>query len=267
MGHRGAPTRWFAIPSRLMEFETPTQLAGRLKLGREEFAQRLLTSLILHAPYPKWNTPTPPGSSGLAFLERVHELSFPGTSGPDSNASFIDEFELAPRTETEKGGSPDYCVFWASTVWMIELKTERASHRAEQIPSYFELARHHHPDRSIALTYLTPPMPHEYSPPPWGTYAHLSWIDTLPIIRSVWSDPRDPGQRGVVHGLCELIEGLDSSPAAWRRGSTTRRTKRRQHGPTHPRKVWTSQHRPRRTDLSGPSTNDSVASTNSWSSV
>lgn len=36
-----------------MALETPAQLFGRLKLGREEFCQRLLTSLLLGAPYPK----------------------------------------------------------------------------------------------------------------------------------------------------------------------------------------------------------------------
>jgi hypothetical protein len=39
-----------------MTFETPAQLLARLRLGREEFCQRLLTSLILHGPYPRWNT-------------------------------------------------------------------------------------------------------------------------------------------------------------------------------------------------------------------
>lgn len=34
-------------------FEDPASLLGRLKLGREEYCQRLLTMLILDGPYPR----------------------------------------------------------------------------------------------------------------------------------------------------------------------------------------------------------------------
>lgn len=40
---------------RAMRDEDPAALAGRLRLGREEFCQRLLTTLILGGTYPKWN--------------------------------------------------------------------------------------------------------------------------------------------------------------------------------------------------------------------
>lgn len=155
-----------------VEFETPTQLVRRLRLGREEFAQRLLTSLILHAPYPKWNTPNIPGDAGRRFLEQVHALSFPEAEPPGGTTYFVDEFELAPRHELERGGSPDYCVLWDAHLWMIELKTERASHRADQIPAYFDLARHHHPDREVSLSYLTPTGTRKFADPPWASYAH-----------------------------------------------------------------------------------------------
>ena len=76
--------------------ETPQQLAGRLHLGREELCQRLLTSLILHAPYPRWNARSPVSAPGLAFLERLRELS--GFGGwPDGEVRFVDEFELPRR--------------------------------------------------------------------------------------------------------------------------------------------------------------------------
>ena len=41
-------------------------------------------------------------------------------------------------------------------LWIIELKTERGSHRSGQVESYFELGRHHYPDFRVDLTYLTP---------------------------------------------------------------------------------------------------------------
>ncbi|GGO26786.1 hypothetical protein [Microbispora bryophytorum] len=43
-----------------MATEDPLRLLGRLRLGREEYCQRLLTMLILGGPYPKnpfLNTP------------------------------------------------------------------------------------------------------------------------------------------------------------------------------------------------------------------
>ena len=37
--------------------EDPVRLLGRLRLGREEYCQRLLTMLILAGPYPSWTIP------------------------------------------------------------------------------------------------------------------------------------------------------------------------------------------------------------------
>ena len=94
-----------------MEFETPRALLGRLELGREEFCQRLLTTLILHAPYPRWNTRSVPGPAGLTFLRELYARSF-GGDWPGDDLLFVDEFELPPRNEGEKGGAPDYAVLW-----------------------------------------------------------------------------------------------------------------------------------------------------------
>ena len=84
----------------------------------------------------------------------------------------MDEFELLARHDGEKGGAPDYAVLWPERLWLIELKTEKGSHRATQIPSYFELGRHHHPGCSVDLLYVTPPMTYSYEPPDeWGRYS------------------------------------------------------------------------------------------------
>lgn len=196
----------------IVEYETPRQLANRLKIGREEFCQRLLTTLILHAPYPSWNARSKPSERGVLFLRGLWKLS--GLDEwPGDDILFVDEFELKPRTDDEKGGAPDYAVLWDDGVWMVELKTEVASHQPTQIPGYFELARHHHRNAQLDLTYLTPPMAYNFEPPdPWARYAHVVWPDVAPLIASVWSAGEAPGQQAV-------IDGLLMQSTAWRQSA------------------------------------------------
>lgn len=199
-----------------MEFETPAELLARLKLGREEFCQRLLTTLILGAPYPRWNTRSRACAEGTAFLRDLHDLSF-GSRWPGDDFLFVDELELPARTPDEKGGYPDYGLLWADRVWIIELKTEPGSHRPAQIPYYFELARHHHATCDIDFTYLTGPgsksgaatQPHE-------RFCHLEWSDVIELIDRHWPDPILPGQAAVVGGLTDTIRALDQPAKAWR---------------------------------------------------
>ena len=199
-----------------MKFETPAQLRGRLKLGREEYCQRLLTTLILHAPYPRWNARSLPAPVGLDFLRDLYERSF-DERWPGDTAVFVDEFELPPRHDAEKGGAPDYAVLWDDCVWLIELKTEKGSHRSDQIPGYFELAHHHYPKARVALLYVTPPMQAPYTPDAtWGRYAHTTWDDLIEPIRSNWPSGFAPGQQEVIEGLLDAIDSLHLKPAAWR---------------------------------------------------
>lgn len=199
-----------------MQYEPPRQLANRLKLGREEFGQRLLTTLILEAPYPRWNSRCVPSQRGIRFLHGLWTASgFGGWPGDD--VVFVDEFELPPRADGEKGGAPDYAVLWQDRVWMIELKTEAGSHQTSQIPGYFELARHHHPDSDIAVTYLTPPMEYTFAAPgSWAGYAHVTWPVVAPLIAATWHGIEVPGQQQVVEGLLDLIERMETEgPAAY----------------------------------------------------
>ena len=156
--------------------EDPRLLLRRLKLGREEYCQRLLTMLVLEAPYPRWNTRSAPSRRGLAFLRAVDVLSY-GESRLPGDAVFVDELDLPARHQHEPGGAPDYGVLASDRLWMIELKTDRASHRRGQIPTYFELAQHHHPGRSIDLTYLTPPWSS------WTTSRRMAGTHTFPGTR------------------------------------------------------------------------------------
>ncbi len=203
---------WHAAP---VQFETPAQLLARLKLGREEYCQRLLTTLLLHAPYPRWNTRSMLAPEGGAFLRDLHELSF-GTGWPDGAPAFIDEFELPPRTDAEKGGAPDYAVVWRDRLWLIELKTEKGSHRAAQVPGYFELAHHHYPEAHIDLTYVAP-MDAPYQPEgEWARYAHVTWEALPDLLRSHWPAPTTPGQQEVLDGLLATIDSLHLTPMEWR---------------------------------------------------
>jgi hypothetical protein len=77
-------------------WEDPWALRGRLKLGREEFCQRLLTTLIVGGRYPLWNTESAPTNDGVRFLLGLQELV--GTDADLRNCAFVDEYELAART-------------------------------------------------------------------------------------------------------------------------------------------------------------------------
>ncbi|MFI7691268.1 hypothetical protein ACIBQ6_19515 [Nonomuraea sp. NPDC049655] len=58
--------------------EDPLRLLRRLRLGREEYCQRLMTMLILDGPYPAWNSRNRPSSRGVRFLRSLDVLSFGG---------------------------------------------------------------------------------------------------------------------------------------------------------------------------------------------
>ncbi len=89
-----------------LEFENPQDLLRRLKLGREEYCQRLLTMLILEGPYPRWNSRSQPSAAGAEFLRALYERIF-GGMWPGDDAVFVDEFELPPGNDAERGGAPD----------------------------------------------------------------------------------------------------------------------------------------------------------------
>lgn len=171
----------------VMDLEAPDELLRRLKLGREEYVQRLLTSLILEAPYPRWNSRNEPSTHGLHFLGQVEELSF-GTSGHWTAPHFVDELDLPKRHDDEPGSAPDWALVDGERLWMVELKTEAGSHRPGQIPAYYELGRHHFPAHQIDLTYLTGPLDKEPPSIPDGSrFAHVTWDQVFPLIADTWS--------------------------------------------------------------------------------
>jgi hypothetical protein len=195
-----------------MGVEEPDALLARLKLGREEYLQRLVTMLIVDGPYPRWNTGSTPSAQGLAFLRELERLSF-GEVGAWHHPIFIDEFDLPRRHDLESSSAPDWALLDSDRLWIIELKTERGSHRPAQLPAYFDLARHHHPELTLDLTYLTGPLSTQQPAVPEGCrYAHVEWADLMPVITDVWSDTHGTS----VDQIRRVVAGLGEPWTAWR---------------------------------------------------
>ncbi len=198
-----------------MSIEHPEILLKRLKLGREEYCQRLLTMLLLNSGYPRWNTSSALSPQGLVFLSELDRLSF-GEAGDLSDARFVDEFDLPARPKHARGCAPDYAVVTLERLWLIELKTERASHRSDQARRYLQLARHHHPKAALDLTYLTGPgLRAELVPPGNTRYAHVTWADVTPLLEAAWTQPTEE-QRLLVDQLRAVLDGLDTPWRQWR---------------------------------------------------
>lgn len=190
-----------------MAWEDPDELLTK-KLGREEYCQRMLTSLIVGGPYPQWNTRNTPSDKGASFLESLYELaSGDHLKGP---LEFVDEFELPPESCDKRGGSPDYAVFWQDHLWIIELKTEVSSHRKEQLPFYLRLARHHHPTHKIEILFLTPEMHRKQSA---GVedhkFAHLFWSEVSHLIGMAWEQSVEKSERILETALQHELSNLE----------------------------------------------------------
>lgn len=197
-----------------MSIEHPEILLKRLKLGREEYCQRLLTMLLLDDEYPRWNSRSTLSPEGRTFLGSLDRLSF-GEAGDLTDAVFVDEFDLPARPKDACGSAPDYAVLTADRLWMIELKTERRSHRSEQVTTYLELARHHHPRLQVDLTYLTGPGLSTALEPEGARYAHVTWDEVLPLIDATWTSPTEE-QRLLIDQLRTVLDGLGTPWSQWR---------------------------------------------------
>lgn len=189
-----------------MPFEDPDLLLIK-KLGREEYCQRMLTSLILEQFYPKWNTPHCPSEKGLDFLNKLHEKAFKVFLG--ESIQFIDEFDLPALHFNETGGAPDYAVLSPNTLWLIELKTEKGSHRKEQLPLYVRLAKHHYPEHTLELLYLTGEMERQEDIAGANVaFRHLFWSEIIELINKTWSKQLSSNEQHLVSALQREISNL-----------------------------------------------------------
>ena len=191
-----------------MTWEDPDTLL-KMKLGREEYIQRMLTSLVLGRSYPRWNTRNIPSGCGDKFLRELHKQAF-GTKLVEK-LEFVDELELLSNNDEDANGAPDYAVFTKSGVWIIELKTEAGSHRSDQLPLYVRLARQSYPDLEISITYLTGPMARMESlyledvP-----FRHLHWTEITELISIHWSRSPYKEEQLLAAAILREIQGLES---------------------------------------------------------
>lgn len=193
-------------------WESPESLWRRLKLGREEFLQRLITTLIVGGDPPRWNTPSAPDEPGRRFLQLLDDLAHGDgwhRDGPAEADAFVDEYLLPKLVESAQNGWPDWAVLWRDRAWIIELKTEAGSHRDDQLPYYLLLASAAHPGCRVDLTYITGPL--SKSPPEISAgqrYSHLTWAQVLPLVEAVWGTDHRSEVIAYVDTARTVIENL-----------------------------------------------------------
>lgn len=193
-------------------WESPASLWSRLKLGREGFLQRLMTTLIMGGDAPRWNTQTRPCDQGMHFLRLLDGLAHGHEPLDDSSPPpdhFVDEYLLPKVEESAENGWPDWATLWADRVWIIELKTEPGSHRPTQLPYYLRLAAAAHPDQSVDLTYITGPLTKPAPDVADGQrYSHVRWTEVLPLVMTVWGED----SRSEVRAYVDAVQGGRRQP-------------------------------------------------------
>ena len=198
-----------------MTWEDPDALL-KMKLGREEYLQRMLTSLVLGRSYPRWNTRNVPSASGDNFLRELYKQAY--GSELVGELEFVDELELLSGTDKDPNGAPDYAVFTQSEIWIIELKTEAGSHRRDQLPLYVRLASHAYPELKISITYITGPMARMDSLDSEDTpFKHFEWGEIAELISKYWDRPPYKEEQLLAAAILREIQGLDSSASAFRK--------------------------------------------------
>jgi hypothetical protein len=80
-----------------------------------------------------------------------------------------------------------------------------------------ELGRHHFPEASVDLLYLTPPMIIEQPEIPEGArFTHLTWNDVRPLIDEAWGGSPHERERVLAERLMHEIGGLTTPASVWR---------------------------------------------------
>lgn len=187
---------------RLVNLPDPHLLRAGNRSGREEFVQVLLACLIVGGSAPRWNTAAAPSQRGATLLRWIaQEAGLEVTA--DEALIFYNEFELPRRHEAEAAGWPDLCVVTATSLLMIELKTEPRSHRRGQLAHYADLAAHHHRDKNRKLVYITPELSASavLDDVP---IQHVLWREVEAELARIWSDAPD-GEQAVVAYIQDVL--------------------------------------------------------------
>lgn len=130
----------------------------------------------------------------------------------------MDEYRLPKLDDGAQNGWPDWAVLWPDRAWVIELKTEKASHRDDQLPYYLYLATAAHPGSRVDLTYITGPLAKPGHALVQGQRdSHLTWESVLPLLEVAWADDPRPEVAAYVEAVRTVIQNLDVlSPTAQR---------------------------------------------------
>jgi hypothetical protein len=204
-------------------WESPVELWRRLRLGREEYLQRLVTTLIVGGDPPPWNSQRVPSEAGRSFLQLLDRAAHGdgvGEAPVTAPEAFVDEYLLPKLDESARNGWPDWAVIWPDRVWVIELKTEASSHRDDQLPYYLLLAAAAHPTSRLDVTYLTGPLT---KPGPallaGQRFSHLTWEQVLPLLEAVWGDEPRREVAAYVDMVRTVIENLSTLRPAEQRAT------------------------------------------------
>jgi hypothetical protein len=191
------------------EYDDPDELWHTTGLGREEYIQRLLSGLILRRRVRGWNQRFVASPRGTQYVRALHRRSFDST--PGAELEFVDEFELPRRHDLEKAGWPDQAALWDGRLFVIELKTERRSHRRGQLEHYLDLCAHHYPKTPVDFLYLTPAM--EVVTPrvvDGVRFEHTSWADVGQLIEDVWGSSPIDVERRTADVIGRWIEDIEA---------------------------------------------------------
>lgn len=203
-----------------MAYGDPVEYLRRTNDGREGFCQTLTTTLLVGGTYPKWGTENALTEQGTVFFKALDRLSFGSDSWPHDPV-FVDEITMPKRHDDELSASPDWTLVFEDRIWIIELKTERSSHRANQLPHYLDLASHRYPGRAIDLVYLTGPL---IKPAPalreGQRYVHLTWDDVLPLYEQAWGETEHAGIRRYLDVIRDALNALATPWPEWRTAFT-----------------------------------------------
>lgn len=186
--------------------DDPADLIAGKDYGSEGTAQRYLCALLTNGPQYGYHKSWPLSERGIRFVARLYSRAF--GNPPADSPEFWNEMNLLAVNADDKQ-AVDYAFLWRDVSFLVELKTLGGSHRPGQLAEYLLRARHHNPEKTIDLLYLTQSMS-AASPDPVPErcrYAHITWSQALDIADHVWGASDDPRELRCLVLLREHLKG------------------------------------------------------------